>query len=188
MRILFRADGNAKIGAGHVMRCLSIADAAKDKGIDCIFVCAGDDFKEKINSRGYKCIVLKTDYTQMNQETAQFLKQLKQYQPDIVFLDSYFVTDCYMREVKKENFLVYLDDIAAFDYPTDILIDYNAYSSSVNYEGLYAEKGEEPPVIIRGPWYAPLRSQFKGLSEFQLKDEAKKILFQLEDLILQGWL
>ena len=30
---LFRADGNASVGAGHVMRCLSIADAARDNGM-----------------------------------------------------------------------------------------------------------------------------------------------------------
>ena len=31
---VFRADGNSDIGLGHVMRCMSIADAAVEMGHD----------------------------------------------------------------------------------------------------------------------------------------------------------
>ena len=33
-KILFRADGNASIGAGHIMRCLSIGEAARELGLE----------------------------------------------------------------------------------------------------------------------------------------------------------
>ena len=35
--IAFRTDGDSRIGMGHIMRCLSIADAARRRGEDCIF-------------------------------------------------------------------------------------------------------------------------------------------------------
>ena len=37
-----RADGNSQIGAGHIMRCLSIAEALKDKGKVTIFLTADE--------------------------------------------------------------------------------------------------------------------------------------------------
>ena len=50
---MFRADGNSQIGSGHIMRCLSIADAGRrDAGQDSLFVLAGDEFKEIIEDRG----------------------------------------------------------------------------------------------------------------------------------------
>lgn len=43
---VFRTDGNSKIGAGHIMRCLSIANFAKGHGELCKFILVSDDFIE----------------------------------------------------------------------------------------------------------------------------------------------
>ncbi|MEM7718482.1 MAG: UDP-2,4-diacetamido-2,4,6-trideoxy-beta-L-altropyranose hydrolase [Pseudomonadota bacterium] len=37
-RIAFRADGGGKIGAGHIMRCVTLANALSDQGVDCHFL------------------------------------------------------------------------------------------------------------------------------------------------------
>lgn len=39
MRALFRVDSGKSLGIGHVMRCLTIANSLKEKGVDCHFVC-----------------------------------------------------------------------------------------------------------------------------------------------------
>ena len=56
--ILFRADGNPVLGAGHIMRCLSVADALKEAGIKAEFVLAEPFMQSLIQSRGYKAHVL----------------------------------------------------------------------------------------------------------------------------------
>ena len=46
--IIFRADGNPQIGSGHIMRCLSIADAAREQGIENCFLTAEEDRKSVV--------------------------------------------------------------------------------------------------------------------------------------------
>ena len=70
--ILFRADGNKKIGSGHLMRCLSIADAMKEMGIQSIFATADDSMSELLRNRGYENIILHTDYYDMDGESGEY--------------------------------------------------------------------------------------------------------------------
>lgn len=39
MNIIFRADASLEIGSGHIMRCLTLADALKEQGATCTFIC-----------------------------------------------------------------------------------------------------------------------------------------------------
>lgn len=38
-RVVFRVDGSAQIGTGHVMRCLTLADALLRRGVQSLFLC-----------------------------------------------------------------------------------------------------------------------------------------------------
>lgn len=56
MKIAFRADASLQMGSGHVMRCLTLADALKAQGADCHFISREHPghLREVIRQRGYK--------------------------------------------------------------------------------------------------------------------------------------
>ena len=56
MRIVFRADASLQMGSGHVMRCLTLAEALKAQGADCHFISREHPghLLDVIRQRGYK--------------------------------------------------------------------------------------------------------------------------------------
>ncbi|HQS20975.1 MULTISPECIES: UDP-2,4-diacetamido-2,4,6-trideoxy-beta-L-altropyranose hydrolase [unclassified Acidovorax] len=68
MKIAFRADASLQMGSGHVMRCLTLADALKAQGADCHFISREHPghLLEVIRQRGYKanCLVAQVQQAQ----------------------------------------------------------------------------------------------------------------------------
>lgn len=177
---LFRADGNPAVGAGHVMRCLSIAEAAKES---CRFITADSCFRELIISRGYQVSVLNTDYSHMEDELEQLLALLQTLLPSVLFVDSYFVTAAYLSALREtcghiSCKLVYIDDVLAFAYPCDLLLNYNIYGpdKEQEYRDMYRSAEILPPRFLLGPFYAPLRREFQNLPERIVNQTVRHVL------------
>ena len=66
----FRADGNAVTGAGHLMRCLTIAEELKklSEADEICFLCADEASAELVTQRGFSVRILHTDYRNMEEE------------------------------------------------------------------------------------------------------------------------
>ena len=56
MNVVFRCDASLEIGTGHVMRCLTLADALTLRGAECEFMCRDHDGNmiSHIESLGYR--------------------------------------------------------------------------------------------------------------------------------------
>ena len=183
--ILFRADANQNIGLGHIMRCLSIADAMSAISNSTIlprgkqdikFVLADDQTSDLIKDRGYEPIILHTDYRVMDSEIEKWTELEDSIDADLLIVDSYFVTEHYLSWLREEvGRVCYLDDVLSFPYPTDILINYNAYANESDYQELY-ERCEQKPEFILGVKYAPLRSSFIGVERREQREEVKDVL------------
>ena len=174
--ILFRADGNTKIGMGHIMRCLSIADTFQRRGKDCAFVLADTSMQETISARKYKTVILDSDYQYMDDEIKKLESVIKKMSPEMVIIDSYFVTKQYLECVKSMVRLAYIDDLGAFAYPADILINYNAYSLAMDYKSMYFEESVSYPMTLFGAKYAPIRECFKNIPTRIQNDRCRNIL------------
>jgi len=174
--ILLRADGNKTIGSGHVMRCLSIAAAFRTRKQKCSFVVADDSFAGIIEQSGYNVIILGTDYQEMESEISLMRKIIDDLDVDKVIVDSYFVTENYLAAVKSMAELIYIDDLAAFAYPVNSIVNYNVYGTEDDYVKLYENSNIDLPNLFLGMKYAPLRDEFKRVNKKNVAKCCRNIL------------
>lgn len=168
MRIYFRADANEQVGYGHLMRCLTIADACKRRGMSPVFVTADHEAEKMIAARGFSCLILNTDYRDMESELGKLPTLLASDAP--IVLDSYYLTKHYV-ETLKENGLrvVWMDDLKEQEYPVDMLINYNVYAKQLDYPVNREAETDVCPggktdgrcTYLLGPAYAPVRPSFR---------------------------
>ncbi len=176
MRLLFRVDGNSAIGMGHIVRCISIARAARAQGAICHFVLAEEYMAPILRQHGFDFTVLKTDHKNMEEEKNIFSPIVLDFAPNNIVADSYFVTDNYLKWLCKFSSVTYIDDVAAFAYPVNRVVNYNLYGPKLNYERLYREAGTVAPNLVLGPTYAPLREDFQNLPPRESRLDVRHVL------------
>ncbi len=174
--IIIRADGNKKIGAGHIMRCLSIASIAKDMGENCKFILSSDDFKDLVVKNGFQVEVLDSDYSVLNHE--EITDKFKSDKLSAVIVDSYYVNEEFMTVVHNrckdsDCKLVYIDDRCSNAYSCDIVVNYNISAVVDDYRTLY--EGKTIPLLLIGTAYVPLRKEFHSFSKRSVSIKADHI-------------
>lgn len=166
--IYFRADANEQIGYGHLMRCLTIADACKRRGMSPVFVTADHETEKTIAVRGFPCLILNTDYRDMESELGKLPALLASGAP--IVLDSYHLTKHYVETLKENGHgVVWMDDLKEQEYPVDMLINYNVYAKQLDYpvnreaetDGCPDRKRDGRCMYLLGPGYAPVRQSFR---------------------------
>lgn len=180
---LIRADGNGKIGAGHLMRCLAVAEAlAPAVGRERIcFICADRESGALASEHGFESRILGTDYRDMEAELpgwealAEALREEKEGQasPDVILADSYQVTDEYLTALGRYGRVALMEDFGTHCYPADCVINYNAPADQEHYERLYA--GKRTRLLI-GSRYVPLREQFRKPLTCQVREAVRNVL------------
>lgn len=174
--IYFRADGNSIIGTGHIMRCLSIADVFKKRGEQVGFILADGSLNRLIEDRGYETIVLDTNHEDMSDEISKMTELISIYRPQFLFIDSYYVTKEYLTTLKRLVKTVYIDDLATFAYPVDILINYNIYAEDIDYDTIYEKENVPLPKLLIGLKYVPLREEFANIEKRYVPEKCSNVL------------
>jgi len=170
--LYFRVDMNPVIATGHMMRCLSIADEVCAMGGDVTFITADEYPIELLTARGYKAIVLNTDWKDMDQEVPVLSDVIQNYGITQLLVDSYQVTKQYLEQIRDKVSLVYMDDLDCFEYPVDRIICYAGYWERFSY----GKKKIEGQDYCLGMRYAPLRKAFQNCKEKEIGSQIKKIL------------
>lgn len=180
--LIIRADGNARIGAGHLMRCLTIADEIRDRDSVC-FWCADAESAALAQSRGYSVRVLGTDYRDMPSELPEWEKSSARQDRGAagrrILVDSYYVNAEYLQALRSYGRVYLMDDMMQQTWPVDGIINYNAFAQRKNYELLYAGRREKAqalmPELYIGPSYIPVRPRFAG-RDYQVQKQVQEIL------------
>lgn len=166
-----RVDANEKIAMGHLMRCMSIAKQLRQLNQAIVFLISENYAKNFIENNGFDCICLENDYREKEEEIEQLLAILTSSKIDILLLDSYEVSYNYMKKLKENVKLAYIDDLVSFYYPVDLLINYTFGTT----RGVYEEKGYKDEKLLLGSEYVPLRPEFSNTS-IRIQEQIEDIL------------
>ncbi len=172
-RIGIRADANEVIATGHVMRCLSIADALRKMGEEPLFITADDFPKAWIEQRGYSCTSLQSDWKHMDGELERLEQAIKGYGIKVLLVDSYFATKTYFEMLHDRVKTIYIDDLGKEAFNVDAVICYAGYYRELTLEEKYSSQVKS----LLGMDYTPLRTVFSELP-------SKKILPEIKELIV----
>lgn len=174
MQVAFRADASLEIGSGHIMRCLTLADALRECGAKCKFICREHDghMFETIEARGYQVYSLpkphhklsspSTDLTHANWLGSDWLTDAVQTRQFLVGLRGvdWLIVDHYALDYRWEsmlrsvcNHLMVIDDLADRIHDCDLLLDQTYGSSTKRYRHLTSVNC----VQLHGPKFALLR-------------------------------
>lgn len=170
-KIYIRADMNEIIATGHVMRCLSIADAAREQGVETVFIVADENPMELLSKRGYEAIVLHTHWNHMEEELNTLISIIKENKIQKLLVDSYQVTEDYLRRIEEVTEVYYLDDLDAFEYPVSNVICYANYYSKLSYKNY---KGNTRFYL--GTEYMPLRKVYQNCKPKNIKEKIENIM------------
>lgn len=169
--LFIRTDGNSEIGTGHIMRCLSIAQSARRIGRNCIFITANKEMEALLAEQGFPIICLNSTWNDLDDETGKMEAIIREHKIDRLLIDSYFVTEDYLRKLQELTTVAYIDDLNAFHYPCDLLINYNIYADKFDYPACYPTT-----KLLLGCKYAPLREEFQNLPQRIVRGLVKSVL------------
>jgi UDP-2,4-diacetamido-2,4,6-trideoxy-beta-L-altropyranose hydrolase len=173
---VFRADGGTRIGSGHVMRCLALAQAWVQVGGRATFAsaepCAALEKRICNNSMGRIVMSAEPGSPQDAERTILLARQL---QSDWIVLDGYHFGAAYQRAIRDSGKrLLVIDDTAHLDrYCAHLLLNQNIFARREMYHN-----GESTTDYLLGTRFALLRDEFRRWSgkEGETRDKARRVL------------
>lgn len=151
-----RADANEEVGAGHIMRCITIAKQLKKRGRRVCFFTADDYASGFLEQAEMEYVCLHTAWDHMEEETQVLREALAKTGCGKLLVDSYCAGPGYFEGLRDLCKLICIDDCFAALYPVDMLINYNAYHTRFDYERAYGGGTK----LLLGTAYVPLREAF----------------------------
>ncbi len=204
MHIAFRVDASMQIGTGHVMRCLTLADALRKRGASCSFVCRPHhgNLLALIEQRGHHALAMQelqegiepncngtahahwlgTDCFTDAEDTQQALSAHTGGAPlDWLVVDHYALDSLWEKALRPQvKRIMVIDDLADRSHACDLLLDQTFGRKAIDYIPLVPTDCK----LLCGSQHALLRPEFAALREYSLKRRAQPALKEL--LITMG--
>ena len=162
--LFFRADANSRIGSGHLMRCLALAQGWKARGGQATFItaCESDGLRRRLLDEGLQVIRLERPYPDPTdwEITSQALAA---HSDDWIVFDGYHFDSAYQRRIKEAGYLLFvIDDTAHLDhYYADVVLNQNIDAERLCYSC------EPYSRLLLGIRYVLLRSEFLAWQGWQ---------------------
>lgn len=186
-RAIVLLDATDRIGSGHAMRCMAVAQALGELGCEVFFAVQCKESAEFVASLGYRAEVLGGDPMRLGERDGRTLASLCAHEgAAIALVDTYAVTDGFfsgLADAKPGSLCIaYLDDSYTFGlgnlvvpkaWPVDVVLNYSLYADERAYREAY-EDGKAS--LLLGPTYVPLRREFLTAPAHGVRHEISDVL------------
>ncbi len=171
--LLIRADADSRIGTGHVMRCLALAQCWKDLGGMVFFIsdCVSPFLRKLIESEGIHFITVNYPYPNRRdiEDTARILKQVKADYPAAtpwIVIDGLHFDSSYRKKIKGLGARVlWIDDYGSTQQScADIIVNQNMPANPSLYNSC-----DVHTKLLLGLSFVLLRREFRTRIEWQRK-------------------
>ncbi|MCQ4262832.1 UDP-2,4-diacetamido-2,4,6-trideoxy-beta-L-altropyranose hydrolase [Stutzerimonas stutzeri] len=209
MKVAFRVDASLQMGSGHVMRCLTLADALAARGAACVFICRAHpgNLLDLVRSKGHAAQALPVtsasagasslEFTAIGDEPVPVHSHwlgatqdedaeacapiLAELQPDWLIVDHYALDARWELLLRAHcRRLMVIDDLADRAHACDLLLDQTFGRDAKDYQAWVPSNCQ----MLCGSQYALLRPEFAALRAYSLQRRARPQLRQL--LITMG--
>ena len=161
--IFIRVDSSTKIGYGHLIRCLALADTLK-KSFKINFICTNlnGNLISQICKKKFEVFRFNTKSQRINvkkdaEKTISIIKKHRN-KKSLLILDSYILSQEWENRVKPYvKRLIVIDDLMDRKHSCDLIIDQNLHTQM---NSLYTKSVPKNCIKLLGPDYAILRNQF----------------------------
>ena len=180
MKFSFRVDASDQIGTGHFMRCLTLADALKQPGVQIRFISRHlpEYLNDILTTKGHEFALLKSAKNDaemdelahslwlgvsQSEDATDSIQTLSDEIWDWLIVDHYALDarwESALRRTAKQ--IMVIDDIADRQHDCDLLLDQNLYA---DMQTRYTGKVPTHCQLLLGPRYALLRDEFRELHE-----------------------
>lgn len=183
MKICLITHGGTPCGMGHVMRSLSLAGAFRERRHDVMFLSKYAEGIRVIQSQKFNVLPLKSQCDNITEcfnygtseelrfEENEIKSVLEKEAFDCIVIDSYNVDEKYFLYLKEYTKLViYIDDIYAFEYPVDIVLNGSSAALAMGY------KMKQGCLYLLGLEFNLLREEFRGIKKRRVNKVVRDIL------------
>jgi len=180
MKLLFRVDASEQIGSGHLMRCLTLADAAVEGGGECLFIvrAAADIHLQRLAKSMHRFSVLqhvsvtKEHHAEADlphsawlpvsrtTDAVQTARHVIEFSPDWVIVDHYALDAVWHSVIRQYcNQLLVIDDVADRTYDCTAILDQNFGVVNSDYDSRIIGDAD----FLLGPNFALIRPEFSNV-------------------------
>lgn len=186
MKVCIIAHGSKTSGMGHIMRCMALAQALQMNGAKLVFISKWQKGRTLLHKNGFEIARFRCseahpvnhgfsygDDKELHEEIEAVESILKNNEIDaidLIIVDTYNVSNNYFDMLKKYSKKVcYIDDLNAFDYNVDIVLNGTASAYKLDYP-------KSNKLLLTGLDYLLIRNEFWDIPERNINKAVQNVL------------
>lgn len=166
-RVILRPDSGSQSGLGHVQRCLALAAALAERGVECGFLVPdAESVRARIEAAGFEVRAMEHPAAPAEVIAAA---------AGTVVIDSYGLDEAYMRRLGEAGLaVVAVDDHAALPIHARLCVNGGAHAESLRYRSATGDTR-----FLLGPRFALLRPELWDAPVCQSEATVAEVLVTL---------